>query len=101
MSILTGIIECFQDDEILKADGFDEAVIGIEHRTMRLVYSSAKCIDILCREMDYDDAFDYFKFNVEGSYVGEQTPIFVDDMWGENENQKRICQQQQFEQFRL
>ena len=25
------------------------------------------------------DAHDYFEFNVQGAYVGEKTPIWVDD----------------------
>jgi hypothetical protein len=51
---------------------------------MRLVYSTEKCISILVKDhwMDYEDALDYFYYNVSGSYVGEQTPIFIDDNFG-------------------
>ena len=35
--MLEGIVEYFQDEEILKADGFDDAVIGIDTGTMRLI----------------------------------------------------------------
>ena len=81
---LEDIIEKYPDETFLIADGFDEAVIGVEEDTMRLVYSTQKCIDILVREhrMDYLDAADYFYYNVSGSYVGEQTPIFIDDNFG-------------------
>ena len=27
--------------------------------------------------MEYDEALEYFDFNIAGSYVGEQTPIFI------------------------
>jgi hypothetical protein len=27
--------------------------------------------------MSYDEAVDYMEFNVVGSYVGQQTPIFL------------------------
>jgi len=81
---LDEILEKYPDYTFLKADGFDEAVIGVEERSMRLVYSTEKCIDILVKEerMEYEDALDYFYYNVSGSYVGEQTPIFIDDNFG-------------------
>jgi hypothetical protein len=27
--------------------------------------------------MEYDEALEYFDFNIAGAYVGEQTPIFI------------------------
>ncbi len=38
-TLLDSIVEYHEDEEILKADGFDDAVIGIDLGTMRLVYS--------------------------------------------------------------
>jgi hypothetical protein len=32
--------------------------------------------------MEYEDALDYFNFNVSGAYVGEQTPIWLTDNYG-------------------
>jgi len=29
--------------------------------------------------MEHEEALEFFDFNVDGSYVGEQTPIFVED----------------------
>jgi len=70
----------YPDEDILKADGFDDAIIGIEPKTMRLVYSIPKCIKILMNQnMDEMDAIEYFEFNVSGAYVGEQTPIWCED----------------------
>lgn len=65
----------------LKADGFDEAIIGVDINSMRLVYSIGKCINILMTddEMSEEDAREYFSFNVTSAYVGENTPIWVDD----------------------
>ena len=80
--MLEGIVEYFQDEEILKADGFDDAVIGIDTGTMRLIYSVTRCVEILIvGGMDMNDAIEYFDFNVRGSYVGEKTPIWCDDMY--------------------
>jgi len=80
--MLEGIVEYFQDEDILKADGFDDAVIGIDTGTMRLIYSVTSCVEILIvGGMDMNDAIEYFDFNVRGSYVGEKTPIWCDDMY--------------------
>jgi len=66
---------------ILIADGFDEAVMGIEHNSSRLIYSVSRCIGILMIEgMNEEDALDYFMYNVCGSYVGDLTPIWCWDI---------------------
>ena len=80
--MLEEIVEYYQDEDILKADGFDDAVIGIDTQTMRLIYSVTRCVEILVLGgMDVDEAIEYFDFNVKGSYVGEKTPIWCDDMY--------------------
>lgn len=83
MNLLEGIIEYYPDETFLKADGFDDAVIGIEIPSMRLCYSVTKVIEILITEdeMEMEDAMEHFDFNIRGSYVGEQTPIWVDDQY--------------------
>ena len=79
--MLEKILEWFPDEEILKADGFDEAIIGIDEESMRLIYSTSKCIQILSRDMSEEDALDYFHYNVKGAYVGILTPIWcIDDV---------------------
>jgi hypothetical protein len=76
------IIENYEDEEILKADGFDNAVIGIDTNSMRLIYSVQKCIEVLREEgMDEIDAVEYFEYNVLGAYVGEKTPIWCNDFF--------------------
>jgi len=79
--MLDKILEWFPEEEILKADGFDEAIIGIDDSTMRLIYSVSKCIEVLERDMSEEEAVEYFDFNVKGSYFGDKTPIWcVDDL---------------------
>lgn len=73
------ILEQYDDVTFLKADGFDEAIIGVDESTMRLIYSVTKCIEILERDMSQEDALEYFSYNVSGAYVGEQTPIWCQD----------------------
>jgi hypothetical protein len=74
------ITEAYPDESFLKADGFDEAIIGVDEKTLRLIYSVSKCIDILIAQgMDSEEAIEYFDFNVSGAYMGEQTPIWCFD----------------------
>jgi hypothetical protein len=63
----------------LKANGFDEAVIGVDLNTERLIYSVSKCIQVLCRDMSEEEAMEYFEYNVSNAYVGEKTPIWCYD----------------------
>ena len=79
--MIDSIIERYPDDSFLKADGFDEAIIGVDNKSMRLVYSVSKCIEILCRDMNEEDAIEYFDYNVSGAYMGEKTPIWCDDIF--------------------
>ena len=67
------------EDEILLADGFNEALIGhAAGMEPRAVYDYDRCIDVLVEDgMTYEEAMEYFEFNTVGAYVGEQTPVFV------------------------
>jgi hypothetical protein len=72
-------MEIFPEDEFLFADGFDEAIIGVDQPSMRLIYSVTKCLIALQREMSLEEAREYFEFNVSGAYMGEKTPIWCMD----------------------
>jgi hypothetical protein len=77
------ILESYNDEELLIADGFDNALIGLmtDFSEPRLIYSVSKCIKVLMERdgMTYLDAQEYFTFNVSGAYVGEKTPIWCWD----------------------
>lgn len=79
--MLEEILASYEDETFLKADGFDEAIIGVDSNTMRLIYSVTKCLDILQTRdgMEYSEAMEYFDFNTRCAFVGEQTPIWCDD----------------------
>jgi hypothetical protein len=71
------------DDEILLADGFDEALMGFGEIGGKFVavYDRRKCIDALMVDgMDEETAVEYFDFNVVAAYVGPRTPVFVTDL---------------------
>lgn len=77
---LESILEKYPDETFLKADGFDDAILGVDESSMRLIYSISKCIDILMEDMSDEDALEHFYYNVSGSYMGEQTPIWCDNL---------------------
>ena len=68
-----------EDESILLADGFDSAFIGVarQFNTPFAVYDREQCIEILMENMSNEDAEEYFQYNVEGAYVGENTPAFL------------------------
>jgi len=68
--------------EALLCDGFDEAIIGIAERINLgpiVAYSVEKILDILIQRdgMTYEEALEYFDYNILGSWMGENTPIFI------------------------
>ena len=68
------------DDAILTADGFDDALVGVVERFGQpdiACYDKEKCIEILAKDMSYEEATEYFYYNVIGSYVGEYTPCYL------------------------
>ena len=69
-----------EDENFLLADGFDDAFVGIGRQFSRpiAIYNRSKCIDILQEDMSEEEAEEYFQFNVEGAWVGENTPIFLE-----------------------
>lgn len=81
-NMLDKILEWFPEEELLKADGFDDAIMGIEEATMRLIYSKSKVIEILVSEgMSEEDALEHYSYNIEGAYMGQKTPIWcIDDL---------------------
>ena len=69
-------------DEIILADGFEEAFLGVSEiygRPPLATYDRDKCIDILIQRdgMTFEDAQEYFDINVRGSWVGESTPSYL------------------------
>ena len=70
---------------MLVADGYDEAVLGVARRCSQpdlIAYDVEKIIEILMTrdDMTYEDAVEFFDFNIAGAWVGEETPIFINKM---------------------
>ena len=79
--MLKQILDAYPDESFLKADGFDDAIIGFEPNTDKLVYDRNIMIDILMYDEDMTeiDAIEYLEFNTWGAYIGEKTPIAMID----------------------
>tara|TARA_R110001606_G_scaffold314407_1_gene461114 strand:+ start:433 stop:672 length:240 start_codon:yes stop_codon:yes gene_type:complete len=73
------ILESFPEEELLKADGFDDAIIGVDWNSMRLIYSVKKCVGILQEHMTAEEADEFFEFNLRQAWFGEKTPIWCED----------------------
>jgi len=71
------------DADVLLADGFDAAFVGIGRRSSRpdvAVYDVAKMVEVLTVRdgMTFEDAVEHLEFNVFGAWVGERTPIYLE-----------------------
>lgn len=70
------------DEDILYADGFEGAFIGVVRSfgsQPKACYDYDKCIEVLMSrdKMSHEDAVEFFEYNVAGAYVGEYTPAFL------------------------
>tara|TARA_R110000868_G_scaffold176413_1_gene414121 strand:+ start:2686 stop:2958 length:273 start_codon:yes stop_codon:yes gene_type:complete len=68
-------------DRTLYADGFEEAIVGIDYlcTPARVIYDKNKMVEILMEadDMTLEDAIEYLEYNVFCAYVGEGTPIYA------------------------
>lgn len=72
-------------NETYYADGHDDAILGVETSgdAPRVVYSKEKMIECYMRsypEVELEDAIYDLSFNTWGVYMGEGTPIYVEDL---------------------
>lgn len=66
-------------ENLILIDGHDDAIIGIcqKFNSVSVLYDKDKIIKKLAKHMDYDDALEYFDFNIVGAYLGDETPTFL------------------------
>ena len=61
-------------------EDFDQAVVSITTKQdgqVVAVYDEVKIIDVLVDQgMTEDEAWEYFYFNIEGAYMGKNTPVY-------------------------
>lgn len=84
-------IDMYGDEEhkndILLADGLDEAFLGLAHRDGEhgkqvAVYGIYSCIYTLqwSNRWTWEEAEEYFHHNTRWTYVGEYTPMYIEEM---------------------
>lgn len=76
---------------MLEAVGLRDAIIGKGYDKVtgeeRIVYSLKRCVDILVERdgMTRDIALEWLTFNTLDAYVGQDQPLFIDDVDDEDE----------------
>ena len=63
---------------MITADGFDSCIIGKDSKD-RAIYDADAMIDVLMMrdDMTREEAEEFFWYNIDGSHLGEETPIYV------------------------
>lgn len=87
------IEDMYPESMMLFADGLDDAILGVDDNrwakdrdkdddsTERVVYSVKKIIQTLMDRdgMTYEEAREFYDYNIVGGYVGVHTPVFAED----------------------
>ena len=76
------ILELYGDtDDIMFADGLDDAIIGFEPNMWKVVYSRSKCMNVLIERdgMDEEESLEFLEYNTFNAYFGEKTPLWIED----------------------
>jgi hypothetical protein len=76
LNLITAI---YGKNTLEKIDGFDNAIIGVEVQTDRLIYSVKKCIKILEIKMPNDEAIDHFYSEIYSDEKHFGKLIFCED----------------------
>ena len=80
-------IECIYGDEfpgMMFMDGLDSAIIGVAlvNGNPLVAYSTEKILDNLVDQgMGFDEAREFMMFNILGAFMGEFTPLVIDDLF--------------------
>lgn len=96
-----------EDIEAWKADGFDDAIIGVGQQFTEgglvyiYIYSKKSMLDIIADDIvkeinnrvntsdeeraelakdAWDQALEYFEYNIAGAYIGRGMPVFLEDL---------------------
>ena len=64
---------------------YEQAIIGQDDASLRVVYSADKIIEILSEEMTPEEAEEFYEYNILGAYMGDMTPIYVSEHGSINE----------------
>jgi hypothetical protein len=83
MSKRDDLVDFTGDDDLLfmDPDRFDAAIVGYVEGIGRedvVCYDKDKVLKILMEDgMTWEEAGEYYSFNILGAYMGEKTPMFL------------------------
>jgi hypothetical protein len=61
-------------------DGFDDCITGVVEEFgngVRILYSRDKILGSLQKDMSYEDALEYYYYNIVGGHFGDRNPLFL------------------------
>ena len=77
------ILEYMEDinPDALKADGFDNCIVGVvdTFEGAVLLYSEHEILKKLMKEMTVEEAEEYFRHNILGAHAGKYMPVYLRD----------------------
>jgi hypothetical protein len=77
------IAEFNEELMLLEPAYFDKAIVGVVSgmNIETVCYDKAKIIELLIteEEMTEEDALEHFYYNIAGSWVGEHTPVYLEN----------------------
>ncbi len=86
MPSLTEIRELIDlyESPAMQIDGHDNAIIGAgevgSDGEYILVYSEQRILlNLMDEGMDQEEAIEFYEFNIAGCYIGEGTPLIIDE----------------------
>ncbi len=71
-----------ENEEALLMPGYDECILGVCYQYGRppvVAYDYEAVITHLMNngDMTYEEAIEYYEYNIVGGYVGDSTPVFI------------------------
>jgi hypothetical protein len=84
MTLREEIAATFPETILLEPATFDAAIIGVTERfgqEVTVCYDLEKVLKVLMDDgMSYEEAVEYYEYNIVGAYLGEKTPTFLNPM---------------------
>ena len=69
-----------KNPDAMLLDGHDDALAGYDTKGRAIYYANHIILTLMDRDdMTEEEAVEFFDYNIEGSYVGEYTPIYMYD----------------------
>ena len=73
-----------EDMLFIDPERFDAAIVGYVERACKspvICYDKDKVLKILMEDdMSWDEALEYYEYNIVGAYMGEHTPVFLETL---------------------